>query len=91
MRMCHRLVGLLVTALLLASCGPAYTLDCGPLGRAACGQRAADIESMLRENFPDRTISSLVIVNAQGDSEVVLDDGTGVGIGGLREDGAASS
>ena len=77
----RRLVGLVCGMLLLASCGPSYSLDCGPLDRAACEERATEILSVISVNFPGRTVRSIVIENEAGHAQVVLDDGREVGFG----------
>jgi hypothetical protein len=77
----YPILGLLFGALLLTSCGPNYSLDCGPLGHTACAQRATQIVSVLKRNFPGRAVSRIVIQNLQGDAQVILDDGTEVGFG----------
>ncbi len=75
------ILGFLCAALMLTSCGHPYSLDCGPLDRAACEERATQIVSTVMKAFPSHSVSSIVIVNAAGHAKVLLDDGTEVGFG----------
>jgi hypothetical protein len=68
-------------ALLISACGPTYSLDCGPLARPACVARAQQIVSIIKRNFPDRTVSSIRIDNRAGEALVILDDGSEVAFG----------
>jgi hypothetical protein len=77
----RKITGLVCAMLLLASCGRSYSLDCGPLDHAACEERATEIVSVISRNFPGRTVRSIVIENAAGHAQVVLDDGRVVGFG----------
>lgn len=80
-RVAANVVVLVCAAALLTSCGQTYSIDCGPLGNAACADRVTQIVSVVKQNFPDRKVASIVVENALGDARVLLDDGTQIGFG----------
>jgi hypothetical protein len=67
-------------AVLVSAC-TGYSLDCGPMSQADCAGRRDQIVTVVSREFPSRHISSIVISNAGGDAEVVLDDGSKVAFG----------
>lgn len=77
----RRRIGLVCAMLLLASYGRSYSLDCGPLDRADCEEWATEMVSVVTREFPDRGVTSIVIWNAAGHAQVLLDDRTEVGFG----------
>jgi hypothetical protein len=75
------IAGLVLAALLLTSCGQTYTVECGPIGHLACAQYAKRIIAVVRDNFPNRTVSRITFLDTQYDADVLLDDGTHVPFG----------
>jgi len=77
----QRITTLLTTALMLASCSLAASLDCGPLDRATCEQEAAEIVSVVERDNPGRTVRSIEYLNADAHARVMLDNGEEIGWG----------
>jgi len=75
------IVGLIFAALLLTSCGHAYTVECGPIGHLACAQYANRIVAIVRDNFPNREVSRITFLDTDYDADVLLDDGTHIPFG----------
>ena len=74
------LVGALVMVAVTA-CMRGYALECGPLDLVSCDARADEIEVVVTESYPGRTIRSIEILNEEGHATVVLDDGAVIGFG----------
>lgn len=65
--------------LLSLSACTGYSLDCGPMPQDDCATRSAEIVAIVSREFPSRRITAIVMSDAQGHAEVVLDDGAKVG------------
>jgi hypothetical protein len=75
----RRIAALITTALMVASCSPVYSLDCGRLDRATCEQEATRIVEIVGHDNPGRTITSIEFLNAWHHARVTLDNGQEIG------------
>jgi hypothetical protein len=56
-----------------------YALRCGPMPVAECEERANGIVARAEQAHPGRTVVSIEFSAADGDYELLFDDGTGIG------------
>jgi hypothetical protein len=75
----RRLLGAATVAILASivvlGFGGSYTLDCGPLDRTSCEQRAGEVVAIVSREFEGSRISSIVIIDDSGHATVVLRGG----------------
>jgi hypothetical protein len=56
-----------------------YALECGPMQAQACDVLAEGLAVGAEKNHPGRTVVSIQITGADGDYELLFDDGTAIG------------
>lgn len=75
----RKLVGAVMAAvlasILVLGFGGSYSLDCGPLDRRGCEDRAREIVAIVSRQFAHSGVSSIVIVDITGHATVLLRDG----------------
>lgn len=55
-----------------------YGLSCGPVERAECEAMAAVRVAGAEKRFPGKDVRSVSITSADGDSQLLFEDGTGI-------------
>lgn len=84
----RRLVGLAAAAVLVlivvVRFGGAYSLECGPLTRTSCEDRAQEIVSVVAQEFARSPVASIVILDVTGHATVLLRNGTRLDVIGDR-------